>query len=173
MGIAPPANPFLDALTALRDGVGGVLSHLRLPGAPPPKAAPPTTHRVGTAPRPTTPLTRETLGRATWTLLHAVAASYPDKPSRDQKKAAAELVGALAKLYPCAECADHLRGHLAARPLDASSGPALRAWACALHNDVNADLGKPVASCAPAALAAAWPALECEVDGRAACALKR
>ena len=176
MTVAPP-NPLADALTSLRNGVGSLLSNLRLPGTPPRSQQPPARRRFGTA-SPTPPadthyLTRESLGRATWTLLHAVAASYPDKPSRGQRKAAAALVGSLAELYPCAECAAHLRGHLTTRPLDASTGPALRAWACALHNDVNADLGKPLASCAPAALARQWPALDCEVDGRAACALKR
>ena len=176
MTIAPP-NPLADALTSLRNGVGAILANLRLPRESSPSPPPPARRQFGTA-SPTPPahthhLTRESLGRATWTLLHAVAASYPDKPSRGQKRAAAALVGSLAELYPCAECAAHLRGHLATRPLDASTGPALRAWACALHNDVNADLGKPVASCAPAALARLWPALDCEVDGRVACALKR
>ncbi|XP_022869275.1 FAD-linked sulfhydryl oxidase ERV1 isoform X2 [Olea europaea var. sylvestris] len=32
------------------------------------------------------PVTKEELGRATWTFLHTLAAQYPDKPTRQQKK---------------------------------------------------------------------------------------
>ena len=35
---------------------------------------------------------REELGRATWTLLHVLAAQFPDKPSRQQQKDAKTLV---------------------------------------------------------------------------------
>ncbi len=35
---------------------------------------------------------REELGRATWTLLHTLAAQFPDKPSRQQQKDARTLV---------------------------------------------------------------------------------
>ena len=39
------------------------------------------------------PVTREDLGRATWTLLHTLAAQFPGKPSRQQRKDAKQLVG--------------------------------------------------------------------------------
>ena len=37
-------------------------------------------------------ITKEELGRATWTLLHGIAAQYPDHPSRQQKKDVKQLV---------------------------------------------------------------------------------
>ncbi|KAK3035747.1 hypothetical protein RJ639_033449 [Escallonia herrerae] len=56
-----------------------------------------------------TPVTKEELGRATWTLLHTLAAQYPDKPTRQQKKDVKELMGILSRIYPCKECADHFK----------------------------------------------------------------
>ena len=37
-------------------------------------------------------VSKEDLGRATWTLLHTVAAEYPDKPSKRQRRDAEGLV---------------------------------------------------------------------------------
>jgi len=44
------------------------------------------------------PLTREELGRSTWTLLHALAAAFPEAPSRQQQRDARELVRFLWRL---------------------------------------------------------------------------
>ncbi|KAM0937763.1 putative thiol oxidase [Dioscorea sansibarensis] len=49
------------------------------------------------------PLTKEEFGRATWTLLHTIAAQFPDSPMRQQKHDAKELskscgAGSLAEL---------------------------------------------------------------------------
>ena len=38
-------------------------------------------------------VSREELGRATWTLLHTLAAQYPERPTRQQRKDAKQLVG--------------------------------------------------------------------------------
>lgn len=38
------------------------------------------------------PVTREALGRSTWLLLHTLAAQYPSKPSKQQRKDVAALV---------------------------------------------------------------------------------
>ncbi|XP_058744233.1 FAD-linked sulfhydryl oxidase ERV1-like isoform X2 [Vicia villosa] len=56
-----------------------------------------------------TPVTKEELGRATWTFLHTLAAQYPDNPTRQQKKDVKELVQILSRMYPCSECADHFK----------------------------------------------------------------
>ncbi len=40
----------------------------------------------------TSPVTKEDLGRATWLLLHTVAAQYPARPSKQQRKDVAALV---------------------------------------------------------------------------------
>jgi len=41
------------------------------------------------------PLTTEDLGRATWLLLHTLASQYPAKPSKQQRKDVAALVGGI------------------------------------------------------------------------------
>ncbi|XP_010252829.1 PREDICTED: FAD-linked sulfhydryl oxidase ERV1 isoform X1 [Nelumbo nucifera] len=57
----------------------------------------------------TKPLTKEELGRATWTLLHMVAAQYPDHPTKQQKRDVKELMAILSRIYPCRDCADHFK----------------------------------------------------------------
>jgi hypothetical protein len=69
-------------------------------------------------------VTREELGRCTWTLLHTLAAQYAEQPTKQQQRDARELVRAgargrgaashlaaqiliLTRLYPCRECAVH------------------------------------------------------------------
>lgn len=47
------------------------------------------------------------LGRATWTLLHMLAAQFPEKPTRQQQRDARELITCLTRIYPCGECASH------------------------------------------------------------------
>lgn len=44
-----------------------------------------------TSTSPTGP-TKEELGRGTWTLLHSIAAKYPEKPTKSQKKDVQNLV---------------------------------------------------------------------------------
>ena len=81
------------------------------------------------------PVTREDLGRSTWLLLHTLAAQYPERPSKQQRKDVAALVSALftltaqgqalhifrllkwhapqvdtlTRIYPCGECAQHFQ----------------------------------------------------------------
>ncbi|XP_075673228.1 FAD-linked sulfhydryl oxidase ERV1-like isoform X2 [Castanea sativa] len=55
------------------------------------------------------PVTKEDLGRATWTFLHTLPAQYPDNPTRQQKKDVKELMAILSRMYPCKECADHFK----------------------------------------------------------------
>lgn len=49
------------------------------------------------------------LGKATWTLLHMLAAQYPDKPTGQQRRDAKELINCLTRIYPCADCASHFQ----------------------------------------------------------------
>nr|GMD92651.1 FAD-linked sulfhydryl oxidase ERV1 [Ipomoea batatas] len=55
------------------------------------------------------PVTKEELGRATWVFLHTLAAQYPEKPTRQQKKDVKELMAILSRMYPCKDCADHFK----------------------------------------------------------------
>jgi len=123
-------------------------------------------------PAPCPPDTAE-IGRAAWAVLHSVAAYYPERPTREDREALRGLAHGLARLYPCAECRQHLPSDLAAasppmrRPGQgggegadgdsgaddadgdaASSRAAAERWACKLHNSVNARLDKPAYDCA-------------------------
>ncbi|KAA8545784.1 hypothetical protein F0562_020765 [Nyssa sinensis] len=106
------------------------------------------------------PVTKEELGRATWTFLHTLAAQYPDNPTRQQKKDVKELMAILSRMYPCKECADHFKEILRANPVQAGSQAEFSHWLCHVHNVVNRSLGKPVFLCER--VDARWGKLDCE-----------
>ncbi|XP_004498850.1 FAD-linked sulfhydryl oxidase ERV1-like [Cicer arietinum] len=106
------------------------------------------------------PVTKEELGRATWTFLHTLAAQYPDNPTRQQKKDVKELVQILSRMYPCKECADHFKEVLRSNPVQAGSHAEFSQWLCHVHNVVNRSIGKPVFHCER--VDARWGKLECE-----------
>jgi hypothetical protein len=62
------------------------------------------------------PLDKNELGRATWNLLHTIAAYYPDEPTPEQQSAAIAFVESLAKLYPCPHCAEDFREDIKKNP---------------------------------------------------------
>jgi FAD-linked sulfhydryl oxidase len=113
--------------------------------------------------------TKEDLGRATWTFLHTFAAQYPDEPTRRQERDAKELIMILTRMYPCGECAEHFAEIVRAHPPDCSSGLALQRWMCAVHNQVNASLGKPWFDCAK--VDERWSKLDCDEEDSAGCSL--
>lgn len=93
-------------------------------------------------------VTREELGHATWTLLHTMGAQYPDRPTRQQRRAATQLVASLGEVYPCHACAKHWREVLRELgPPKVGSGVELRSWLCRTHNVVNQSIGKPRFDC--------------------------
>ncbi|KAJ4716167.1 Sulfhydryl oxidase [Melia azedarach] len=106
------------------------------------------------------PVTKEELGRATWTFLHTLAAQYPEKPTRQQKKDVKELMAILSRMYPCKECADHFKEVLRANPVQPGSHDEFSQWLCHVHNVVNRSLGKLVFPCER--VDARWGKLECE-----------
>ncbi|CAA0282714.1 FAD-linked sulfhydryl oxidase ERV1 [Arabidopsis thaliana] len=108
----------------------------------------------------TGPVTKEDLGRATWTFLHTLAAQYPEKPTRQQKKDVKELMTILSRMYPCRECADHFKEILRSNPAQAGSQEEFSQWLCHVHNTVNRSLGKLVFPCER--VDARWGKLECE-----------
>ncbi|XP_011652918.1 FAD-linked sulfhydryl oxidase ERV1 [Cucumis sativus] len=109
---------------------------------------------------PAAPVTKEVLGRATWTFLHILAAQYPDHPTRQQKKDVKELMAILSRMYPCGECADHFKEVLRANPVETGSHADFSRWLCRVHNVVNRSLGKPIFPCER--VDARWGKLECE-----------
>ncbi len=93
------------------------------------------------------PLSRVTLGHASWSILHTIAATFPDSPSENEILAARSLIENLSVIYPCLKCRAHFQEYLAANPVDSSSRSALIAWLCIFHNSVNRRLGKTELSC--------------------------
>ncbi|KAI5397833.1 hypothetical protein KIW84_063594 [Lathyrus oleraceus] len=89
-------------------------------------------------------VTKEDLGRATWTFLHTLAAQYPDDPTRQQKKDVKELVQILSRMYPCSECANHFNEVLRSNPVQSGSHAEFSQWLCHVHNVVNRSIGKPI-----------------------------
>ncbi|KAF9421218.1 hypothetical protein BGZ94_008878 [Podila epigama] len=87
------------------------------------------------------------LGRATWKLLHTMASRYPEKPRPDERAAMKQWIFLLSRLYPCGECATHFQLILKKHPPQTSSRASLSNWSCAVHNIVNARLGKPEFDC--------------------------
>ncbi|KAJ6345743.1 hypothetical protein OIU78_008408 [Salix suchowensis] len=106
------------------------------------------------------PLTKEELGRATWTFLHTLAAQYPEHPTRQQKKDVKELMAILSRMYPCQECGDHFKEVIKVNPVQAGSHAEFSQWMCHVHNVVNRSLGKLVFPCER--VDARWGKLECE-----------
>ncbi|CAN6296071.1 unnamed protein product [Urochloa humidicola] len=105
------------------------------------------------------PLTKEEVGRATWMLIHTIAAQFPDEPTRQQKRDAKELMHIISRLYPCKECAEHFKEVLKANPVQAGSQDEFSQWLCYVHNVVNRSLGKPIFPCQR--VTARWGKLDC------------
>ncbi|KAG0605783.1 hypothetical protein M758_9G087400 [Ceratodon purpureus] len=105
-------------------------------------------------------VTKEDLGRATWTFLHTLAAQYPENPTRQQKRDAKDLMSIMTRLYPCKTCAEHFKEVLKAYPVKADSGVELAQWMCQVHNVVNRSLGKSQFPCQR--VDARWGELHCD-----------
>ncbi|KAL2827088.1 ERV/ALR sulfhydryl oxidase domain-containing protein [Aspergillus pseudoustus] len=93
----------------------------------------------------------EELGRSTWTLLHSMSATYPEKATAEQQTEMRGFLKLLSKLYPCWVCADDFRTWMA-EP-SGKNEPRLSGrkefgnWMCEAHNEVNRKLGKKEFDC--------------------------
>ncbi|KAM0245585.1 hypothetical protein ACHAQJ_010511 [Trichoderma viride] len=105
------------------------------------------TTAVASGPPADCPPDVETLGRSTWTLLHSIAASYPETPSRTQQSDLLSFVGLFSKLYPCWVCAEDFQGYMVRQKPQVSNRDDFSQWLCRAHNDVNRKLGKPEFDC--------------------------
>ena len=56
------------------------------------------------------------VGRATWVLLHSIAAKYSETPTEQQREHLLALFAVLPKVYPCDECARDMSGLLRQDP---------------------------------------------------------
>ncbi|BCS22276.1 flavin-linked sulfhydryl oxidase [Aspergillus puulaauensis] len=93
----------------------------------------------------------EELGRSTWTLLHSLTATYPEKASQGEQSEMRSFLTLFSKLYPCWVCADDFRTWIA-EP-SGKNQPQLGGrkefgnWMCEAHNEVNRKLGKKEFDC--------------------------
>jgi FAD-linked sulfhydryl oxidase len=87
------------------------------------------------------------LGRSTWTLLHSIAATYPDHPTIEQKIDLTQFMTSFSKLYPCTSCARGLRKHMEKEKLKVTNRDEFGKWLCDAHNIVNVRTGKPTFDC--------------------------
>jgi len=96
-------------------------------------------------------VTKEELGRCSWTYLHMVGAKVDDNcpgplPLEKQEQLK-RYINDFADLYPCSMCGNHFKQLIKQHPPDVSSGRAFMMWICDRHNNVNNRLGKPVWPC--------------------------
>ncbi|GMM36389.1 flavin-linked sulfhydryl oxidase [Saccharomycopsis crataegensis] len=87
------------------------------------------------------------LGNGTWSLLHSIAAKYPETPTDAQQKDLKNFVGILSRIYPCWFCADDFKKYIAKNEVKVKSQDDFGKWLCDAHNSVNVKLGKPKFDC--------------------------
>ncbi|VUZ54004.1 unnamed protein product [Hymenolepis diminuta] len=93
------------------------------------------------------PLDKVSLGRATWALLHTMAAYYPSRPSVNEMKSMERFFQDFAEFFPCKYCADDFKRNMEKFPPKVHSREALSGWLCLQHNLVNKKMGKPLFDC--------------------------
>ncbi|KAJ5998739.1 hypothetical protein N7451_006549 [Penicillium sp. IBT 35674x] len=110
----------------------------------------PTTHPEPSVPADCPPDV-EALGRSTWTLLHTMAATYPEKADTQQQSDMQGFLKLFSRLYPCWVCADDFKtwmAHPSGRNQPKLSGrKEFGWWMCEAHNEVNRKLGKKEFDC--------------------------
>ena len=102
------------------------------------------------------PPTREEIGTSTWSLLHSMAAWYPNTPTAKDQHLMSGFIQALAAFYPCSWCATDFQQNIELSPPKTESRDDLCIWLCEQHNVVNKKLGKPVFQCTIEKLDERW-----------------
>lgn len=93
------------------------------------------------------PPTKDEIGRSTWSLLHSMAAWYPDSPTGKDQQLMSGFMRALAQFYPCSWCATDFQRNIELSPPKTETRDELCIWLCEQHNIVNKKLGKPLFQC--------------------------
>ncbi|KAF2152466.1 hypothetical protein K461DRAFT_278696 [Myriangium duriaei CBS 260.36] len=90
----------------------------------------------------------EQLGRSSWTLLHTMAASYPEQPTPTQQSEVKQFISLFSKLYPCWVCAGDFQEWIkSGNAPRVSNRDEFGRWMCEAHNAVNEKLGKSSFDC--------------------------
>ena len=107
----------------------------------------------------------EEIGRAGWTVLHTMAAAYPERPTEEQKDRVWGFLNGWSHIYPCTHCAAHMRLDMKKHPPAVESKEELNMWVCKLHNKVNDVLGKDKFPCELDKLLQRWHPTYPEIAG--------
>lgn len=89
----------------------------------------------------------EQLGRSSWTLLHLIAAKYPEEPSNKQQADLKLFLSLFSGLYPCWWCGEDFEKYMATNTPKVATQDEFGRWLCDAHNEVNDKLGKPKFDC--------------------------
>lgn len=89
----------------------------------------------------------EKLGRSSWTLLHLIAATYPETPSNKQQADMKQFLKLFGNFYPCWFCAEDFEKYMSKSEPATETRDHLGRWLCDAHNEVNVKLGKPKFNC--------------------------
>lgn len=89
----------------------------------------------------------EKLGRSSWTLLHSIAAKYPEEPSNKQQSDLKQFLKLFGNFYPCWYCGEDFDKYMTKNEPATASQDEFGKWLCEAHNDVNVKLGKPRFNC--------------------------
>ena len=92
-------------------------------------------------------LTKPEIGRHSWTLLHSMTNTYPEKPSEEEKNLMKRFMYGLARSYPCKVCGGHLLKMLDKKGLKIDSKKEFGEYLCNIHNIVNKVLNKTQFDC--------------------------
>ncbi|OVF10870.1 putative mitochondrial FAD-linked sulfhydryl oxidase [Clavispora lusitaniae] len=89
----------------------------------------------------------EKLGRSSWSLLHSIAATYPENPSSKQQSDLKQFLKLFGNFYPCWYCGEDFERYMEKKEPQTESQDVFGKWLCEAHNDVNKKLGKPRFDC--------------------------
>lgn len=82
-----------------------------------------------------------------WTLLHTIAAYYPDNPTDEDKLKNLNFIKSFSQVFPCNYCAKDFQEIIRDYPPDLNNRYHFSQWMCMAHNMVNEKLGKPFFDC--------------------------
>lgn len=102
------------------------------------------------------PPAKDQIGNSSWTLLHSMAAWYPETPTGKEEEQMKQFMEALSIFYPCTYCAADFKSNLQQNPPKTKSREELSVWLCEQHNYVNEKLGKKIFDCNLQKLDSRW-----------------
>lgn len=89
----------------------------------------------------------EEIGKSSWTLLHAIAATYPEAPTDKQQTDMKQFVKLFGNFYPCWYCGEDFVKYTKVNEPKVATQDDFGKWLCDAHNEVNVKLGKEKFDC--------------------------